>query len=153
MLTDPTSTHRLSAPPAKKSQPNAKYTNTQKYGNHNLENRHNAKRGGGSDNNNNNNSNVKQLKFVSQTCSTTSLEHGSGATVFHKLDLTIPEQKRKMEQRQKMVSYGKNTCGYAEYIQQVPKEKRMKRSMETPMTPDYTLDIPNKRWQGQIRAW
>ena len=151
MLTDPTSTHRLlPAPPAKKSQPNAKHTTVPKYGNRILENRQNAKQGGDKNNNNNN---VKQLQFVSQTCSTTSLEHGSAATVFHKLDLTIPEQKRKMEQRQKMVSYGKNTCGYAEYIQQVPKEKRMKRSMETPMTPDYTLDIPNKRWQGQIRAW
>ena len=152
MLTDPTSTHRLPAPPAKKSQPNVKHTTQKRGGDHRiLESRHNAKRGGDGDNNNKNN--VKQLKFVSQTCSAASSEHGSGATVFQKLDLTIPEQKRKMEQRQKMVSYGKNTCGYAEYIQQVPKETRMKRSMETPMTPDYTLDIPNKRWQGQIRAW
>lgn len=25
--------------------------------------------------------------------------------------------------------------------------------METPSTPDYTLDMPNKRWTGQVRAW
>ena len=52
-----------------------------------------------------------------------------------------------------MISYGKNTAGYEEYLKQVPTEKRRKRNMETPMTPDYTLDIPNKRWMGQVRAW
>lgn len=25
--------------------------------------------------------------------------------------------------------------------------------MDTPSTPDYTLDMPNKRWTGQVRAW
>lgn len=92
---------------------------------------------------------IKQLKFVSNTCSAASMEQA----LFSHLDPSIPEQKRRLEQRRKMVSYGKNTAGYAEYLKQVPKEKRVKRSMETPMTPDYTLDIPNKRWQGQIRAW
>lgn len=92
---------------------------------------------------------TKHLKFVSKTCATGSMAHA----VFNKLNLSIPEQKRRLEQRRKMVSYGKNTTGYEEYLKQVPKEKRMPHSMETPMTPDYTLDIPNKRWQGQIRAW
>ncbi len=99
------------------------------------------KRGGGSE--------ARRLNFHSKTCASSTVE---GLT-FGKLDLSIPEQKRRLEQRRKMISYGKNTAGYEEYLKQVPKEKRRIRCMETPMTPDHTLDIPNKRWAGQVRAW
>jgi len=92
---------------------------------------------------------AKRLKFHSKTCKSSPTE----TLIFKKLDPSIPEQKRRLEQRRKMISYGKNTAGYEEYLKKVPKEKRKKRSMETPMTPDYTLDIPNKRWVGQVRAW
>lgn len=92
-------------------------------------------------------SDAKKLTFHSKTYSE------SNHAVFQKLDISNPEQKRRLEQRRKMVSYGKNTTGYEEYLRQVPKEKRQKRSMDTPMTPDYSLDIPNKRWVGQVRAW
>lgn len=99
------------------------------------------KRGGGSD--------TKRLKFHSKTCTSSSAD----TLTFDKLDPSIPEQKRRLDQRRKMISYGKNTSGYEEYLKKVPKEKRRNRCMETPMTPDYTLDIPNKRWVGQVRAW
>lgn len=92
--------------------------------------------------------NSKRLKFHSASCASSKAED-----VFPKLDPSIPEQARRMEQRRRMISYGKNTVGYEEYLRQVPKEKRNRRSMETPTTPDHTLDIPNKRWQGQIKAW
>eukprot|EP00934_Nitzschia_sp_Nitz4_P001541 Nitzschia sp. Nitz4//scaffold20_size174350//54226//54957//NITZ4_002091-RA/size174350-snap-gene-0.239-mRNA-1//-1//CDS//3329541776//1541//frame0 len=72
---------------------------------------------------------------------------------FGKLDPKDPVQQRRLEQRRKMVTYGKNTVGYTEYLRQVPKSQRKSRSMETPSTPDYTLDMPNKRWAGQVRAW
>mmetsp|Transcript_13248 Transcript_13248/g.15943 ORF Transcript_13248/g.15943 Transcript_13248/m.15943 type:complete len:220 (+) Transcript_13248:2-661(+) len=52
-----------------------------------------------------------------------------------------------------MIAFGKNTVGYDEYTQQVPKHKRRPRCMKHPMTPDHTLDIPTKRWQGLVRAW
>jgi hypothetical protein len=93
---------------------------------------------------------AKKLKFHSKTCSSST---STEALTFQKLDPSIPEQKRRLEQRRKMISYGKNTSGYEEYLKQVPKEKRRSRCMETPATPDYTLDIPNKRWVGQVRAW
>jgi hypothetical protein len=133
MLMDPQMKHR---PPAAKRKPIVK---------------HKSGGGGGgtSEIRHDDRDEIKQLKFVSKTCSAASMEQ----SVFNKLDPSVPEQKRRLEQRQKMVSYGKNTAGYAEYLKQVPKEKRIKRSMETPTTPDFTLDIPNKRWQGQIRAW
>jgi histone RNA hairpin-binding protein len=72
---------------------------------------------------------------------------------FAKLDPSNPEHARRIQQRRKTVSYGKNTLGYEEYIKQVPKEKRRMRSMKTPMTPDATLDIPTSRWTGMVRAW
>jgi histone RNA hairpin-binding protein len=69
-----------------------------------------------------------------------------------KLDPSIPEEAQRMKTRFKMISKGKNTVGYDEYLKQVPKEKRRKIP-EHPVTPDHTLDIPNRRWQGQVKAW
>lgn len=70
-----------------------------------------------------------------------------------KLDPNNPVHANRIQQRCKMIQKGKNTAGYDCYVQQVPKQKRVPRSMITPSTPDPTLDIPTKRWQGQVRAW
>jgi hypothetical protein len=72
---------------------------------------------------------------------------------FPPLDPSNEIHARRIEQRRKMISLGKNTTGYDEYLKQIPKDKRRKRSMKTPMTPEHTLDIPNKRWTGLVRAW
>ena len=122
------------------------------------------------------NKNAKHLKFYSSSCAT------APETSFKKMDPSNPDHARRIQQRRRMVSYGKvrfsyafcsilrywrnsknklssfhditqNTLGYDEYLRQVPKAKRHARSMETPTTPDYILDIPNKRWQGQVKAW
>lgn len=69
-----------------------------------------------------------------------------------RLDPTNLQEARRMNTRFKMISKGKNTVGYDEYLKQVPKEKRRKIP-EHPVTPDHTLDIPNRRWQGQVKAW
>jgi Histone RNA hairpin-binding protein RNA-binding domain len=75
----------------------------------------------------------------------------STAAAFDKLD---PDQfARRIEQRRRAVQHGKNTVGYEEYRKQVPKEERRPRSMQHPSTPDPTLDIPTKRWQGLVKAW
>jgi hypothetical protein len=72
--------------------------------------------------------------------------------VVRKLDPSIPQEAQRMKTRFKMISKGKNTVGYDEYLKQVPKSKR-RRIPEHPVTPDHTLDIPNRRWQGQVKAW
>lgn len=72
---------------------------------------------------------------------------------FPPLDPSNEIHARRIEQRRKMISLGKNTTGYDEYLKQVPKDKRRKRSMKTPMTPEHKVDIPNKRWTGLVRAW
>ena len=70
-----------------------------------------------------------------------------------KLDPNDPANKNKIFQRRKQINFGKNTTGYEEYIKKIPKHKRLKRSAECPMTPDYLLDIPTKRFQGLMNAW
>lgn len=74
-------------------------------------------------------------------------------TLFAKLDPTDEVQANRMQQRRKQVTMGKNTAGYECYLQQVPKSSRKPRSMDTPSTPDHTLDVPAKRWAGIVRAW
>lgn len=64
-----------------------------------------------------------------------------------------PVQARRIQQRGKMIMFGKNTAGYDVYIKQVPKESRRPRCVDHPATPDHTLDIPNRRWQGMVKAW
>ena len=63
------------------------------------------------------------------------------------------ENAQRIMSRYKMILKGKNTVGYSQYVQQVPKQQRHIRSMDTPQTPDHTLDIPAKRWQGLVKAW
>jgi hypothetical protein len=91
---------------------------------------------------------VKRLTFHSASCG-----NSVDQSAFEKLDPSKPEHARRMQQRRGMIMYGKNTVGYDVYLQKVPKEKRRPRSMDTPNTPDHTLDIPNKRWIGQVKAW
>ena len=73
--------------------------------------------------------------------------------IFPKLNQSDVAHARRIQQRRKTVAMGKNTAGYAAYVAQVPKHQRRIRSMDTPGTPDHTLDIPTKRWQGMIKAW
>lgn len=69
------------------------------------------------------------------------------------LDGDNPIHVNKMSQRRKEIAKGKNTLGYARYTELIPIEKRKPFSMETPATPDHRLDIPNKRWNGMVKAW
>jgi Histone RNA hairpin-binding protein RNA-binding domain len=82
---------------------------------------------------------------------------GSGGAAllssFDRLDPSNPVHDHRIKQRRKMIAKGKNTAGYDHYLQQVPKSRRKARSLQTPATPDATLDIPAKRWNGLVRAW
>ena len=69
------------------------------------------------------------------------------------MDASNPEHAHRIKQRQKMLTKGKNTAGYARYRATVPLEKRQARSMTTPATPNPYLQISTKRWQGLVRAW
>lgn len=70
-----------------------------------------------------------------------------------KLDPNNEIHAKRMASRARQVLKGKNTAGYDSYCLQVPVERRQKYNMETPSTPDATLDISNRKWQGILRAW
>ena len=92
----------------------------------------------------------------------------------HKLNPSVDVHARRIHQRRRQVNFGKkggicvlpllphvcaltnifnegkNTIGYEEYIKQVPKHRRKPRCPDHPQTPDYTLDIPARRWQVRL---
>lgn len=82
--------------------------------------------------------------------SMTSMAYTMVGEQFRKLDASIPEEDRRIMQRQRAVLKGKNTVGYDEYISQVPKRAR---TIRHPRTPDHTIDIPNRRWLGLVKSW
>jgi len=92
---------------------------------------------------------LKKIRFHSKSCEDASKQE----RIFLKLDPKNPQHVHKIQQRRKAVTKGKNTIGYDIYCRSIPKEKRQKRSMVTPSTPDHTLDIPNKKWNGMVRSW
>jgi hypothetical protein len=105
-----------------------------------------------------NESKVKRsFNFQVDNSATASKKHKAALspleTSYPPLDSTDPEDIHRMDQRRKQIVKGKNTVGYSEYVKQVPKEQRLARSMATPMTPDASLKIPNKRWNGLVKAW
>jgi|EP00979_Chaetoceros_neogracilis_P005067 hypothetical protein len=93
-----------------------------------------------------------KVSVATSTTTTGSDEKNNEDLGIRKLDPIIPQEVQRMKTRYKMVQKGKNTVGYDEYLQKVPKKMR-RRSKEQPVTPDHTLDIPNRRWQGQVKAW
>lgn len=91
----------------------------------------------------------KRQKTVNESSSSTI----SATAIFDKLNPDDPVHRNRISAREKAIQKGKNTAGYDAYLQQIPKHQRRPRSMETPSTPDPTLDIPAKRWQGIVKAW
>ncbi|CAH0516709.1 unnamed protein product [Peronospora belbahrii] len=57
----------------------------------------------------------------------------------------------RLAQRQKQIDYGKNTIGYDRYCAQVP--RRQRHPKQHPMTPDKTMRIGKKGFDGIIRKW
>ncbi|XP_051169645.1 uncharacterized protein LOC127287004 [Leptopilina boulardi] len=55
-----------------------------------------------------------------------------------------------LSRRQKDIDYGKNTIGYDRYVQQIPKDKRIK---EHPRTPPMHLKYTRRGWDGMVKLW
>ena len=57
---------------------------------------------------------------------------------------------RRLQQREKQISYGKNTIGYDRYTTAVP---RHRRTRQHPRTPDVHKKMSKRAWEGLIRKW
>ena len=65
----------------------------------------------------------------------------------------VKDKEKHLEKRKKMISYGKNTIGYDEYIKQIPKHKRKLHNPDHPRTPDPYENLSWRRFKGQITVW
>lgn len=52
--------------------------------------------------------------------------------------------------RQKQIDYGKNTLGYENYMQQIPRDQRTK---DHPKTPPRHIKYSRRAWDGLIKVW
>lgn len=60
---------------------------------------------------------------------------------------------RRIQQRLKQILFGKNTKGYDNYLQAVPKEKRLIGNLTHPVTPDAYDDCSKRAFDGRLKKW
>jgi len=57
---------------------------------------------------------------------------------------------KRLTARQRQIDFGKNTVGYRIYTEKVPREERRRND---PWTPDKTVAVSKRCWDGVVRKW
>ena len=76
---------------------------------------------------------------------------GSSGLINHKDEMELDPDRLKF--RKKQVDIGKNTVGYKNYVENVPREKRQLFNPIHPMTPDVHEKISRRAFCGKIKVW
>jgi hypothetical protein len=69
---------------------------------------------------------------------------------FASLEVTDPHR---LSQRQKQVDLGKNTLGYQNYAEKIPRQVRQRFNPIHPLTPDIKDGCSKRCFDGKIKAW
>ncbi|XP_063242414.1 uncharacterized protein LOC134542245 isoform X2 [Bacillus rossius redtenbacheri] len=76
--------------------------------------------------------------------------HGSLDTKKQRKPVEYEKDPVILARRQKQIDYGKNTVGYDNYLQQVPKQSRTRQH---PRTPPKYMKYSRRAWDGMVRIW
>lgn len=79
-----------------------------------------------------------------------STDSGDGSSQSSRRPVEYEKDIEILVRRQKQIDYGKNTLGYENYLQTVPKEQRTK---EHPKTPPKHIKYSRRAWDGLVRVW
>lgn len=79
-----------------------------------------------------------------------STDSGDGSSQSSRRPVEYEKDIEILVRRQKQIDYGKNTLGYANYLEQVPREQRTK---EHPRTPPKHIKYSRRAWDGLVRVW
>eukprot|EP00301_Raphidiophrys_heterophryoidea_P017526 c27593_g1_i1.p1 GENE.c27593_g1_i1~~c27593_g1_i1.p1 ORF type:complete len:215 (+),score=67.60 c27593_g1_i1:73-645(+) len=60
---------------------------------------------------------------------------------------------QKIAQREKQISFGKNTIGYDNYTKTIPKNKRERGNPQHPTTPNPRRKCSKRAFDGLVKAW
>jgi hypothetical protein len=65
----------------------------------------------------------------------------------------IETDPHKLKQRAKQIEFGKNTIGYQNYTNRVPRRSRVPGNKSHPVTPRINKVVSKRNFDGQVRAW
>ncbi|XP_065081432.1 histone RNA hairpin-binding protein [Ochlerotatus camptorhynchus] len=75
---------------------------------------------------------------------------GDGSSQSSRKPIEFEKDSAILERRQKQIDYGKNTLGYENYLEQVPRDQRTK---DHPKTPPKHIKYSRRAWDGVVKVW
>ncbi|XP_055616309.1 histone RNA hairpin-binding protein [Toxorhynchites rutilus septentrionalis] len=89
----------------------------------------------------------ERFRRESSSCGSSS---GDGSSLSEGKPVKFENDLAVLERRQKQIDYGKNTLGYENYLNQIPKNQRTKNH---PKTPPKHIKYSRRAWDGLVKVW